>query len=352
VPATVEIPTGSYYAYFRVDAQDTIGTVQVQASASGFSPAAMTVQVTQPRFVISADQSAFTTSGPQYFYVYSASANGNAREVREDVVVTLASSAPGVATIDSVTVTIKAGDYYNDTPRWQPVSIGTARISASDARADFYRYSSDTASVTVYQPYVAFSWETTASLGLGQYLDQHIYLPDYSTTDIAVAFSRVGTPRTSTVPENGVVIASGGYYGQFRLIGQSSGTDSLVASVSSPAHRPDTAYTIVGEGRIDPIQGWPTALAVGDSVSLTLYSRTPNQGTARVVAGTTWTLAPNANLEFRSGGASSGVISTVTIPADGYFVTFYVKAIAPGTGSATITSQNYSTYTNSITVNP
>ena len=87
----------------------------------------------------------------------------------------------------------------------------------------------------------------------------------------------------------------------------------------------------------------------GDSVQLTLYARDQNQGVHNVLAATTFTLAPNANLEFRSGGA---VITSVTIPADANSASFYVKGKAAGTGSATISATNYSTYTNSITVTP
>src|SRR6185436_671327 len=53
VPATVTIPTGSNYVYFDVSAQDTVGTIQIQATATGYSAAAMNVQVTVPKFVIS-----------------------------------------------------------------------------------------------------------------------------------------------------------------------------------------------------------------------------------------------------------------------------------------------------------
>src|SRR5205085_12026287 len=53
VPATVTIPLNSSYAYFDVTAQDTVGTIQIQATATGYSAAAMNVQVTVPKFVIS-----------------------------------------------------------------------------------------------------------------------------------------------------------------------------------------------------------------------------------------------------------------------------------------------------------
>ena len=38
----------------------------------------------------------------------------------------------------------------------------------------------------------------------------------------------------------------------FRVVGLSSGTDTLVGTVTSPVHGPATAYSVVDLGRIDP----------------------------------------------------------------------------------------------------
>jgi uncharacterized protein YjdB len=349
VPATVTIPAGSYYAYFRVDALDTLGTVQVQATASGYNPVNTTVQVTQPKFVISTSSSAYTTSPPRTMTIYATDAQGSAHYTTEPVTVTLLSSAPGVATIDSTTVTIPAGEYYVQAAAWRPGTTGSAQLSASDERAAFYKYQSGTADVTVTTPSAYLSW-TTRSLGIGQYDDDpYVSLSEYAPSPTTVTFSHRGTARTTTVPAGGVTIPAGSYYQYFRLIGSSAGTDTLVATATSPAHLPDSAYTVVSAGRIDPIANWPATLTAGDSVQVTLYARAQDQGVHRVLAATAFTLSPNANIEFRSGGA---VITAVTIPADETQVSFYVKGKASGTGTATISATSYSTYTNSITVTP
>jgi hypothetical protein len=93
-------------------------------------------------------------------------------------------------------------------------------------------------------------------------------------------------------------------------------------------------------------------MQVGDSVAVTLFSRDPDQNVRRVLEATTWSLSSNGNIEFRSGGTSSEVITSIQVPAEGNSVMFYVKAVAAGSATATITSQNYSTYSSSITVNP
>jgi len=356
VPVSVTIPAGSYYAYFDVAALDTVGTIQVQATATGYGAAAMNVQVTQPKFVISAPSQTYTTSGPQYLYVYTADANGTYHLNSEDVVVTLASSAPSVAAIDSLTVTIPTDQYYSAAATWLPGLVGTAQLSATDTRAALYKYNTATQNVQVLTPYLYFDW-STRQLGIGQYDDYaYVATPDYQAGNLAVAFQHLGTARTitydnlTTTVNNGVTIPQGNYYQYFRIYGASAGTDTLVASATSPAHVPDTAYTVVSPGRVDPIVNWPTAVAVGDSVAISLYTRDANQTIHPVRDATTFTLAPNANIQFWSGGANSTQITSVTVPAGQQFVTFYVKGVAAGTGSVQITNANYSTYSTTVTV--
>jgi len=336
------------YAYFAVTAQDTVGTIQIQASATGYNAASMNVQVTEPRFTLSTGTPLNTTSARQNIYVYATDANGTAHYVTENVTVTLLSSSPSVAVIDSTTVTILAGAYYVSTAGWSPGIVGTAQLSASDPRAERYKYSTGTLDVAVVTPTLYFSWGTEY-LGIGQYVDDYVYRPDYPAVPLTVALSHTGTARINTLvggaPVSSVTIPASNNYAYFRVVGTSAGTDTLVASATSPAHNPATAYTLVGQGRIDPISGWPASLAVGDSVVVTLYARDPVQNPRYVLAATTFTLAPNAHVQFVSGGANSAVITSASIPADAYYVQFYIKGVSAGAGSAAITATNYQQYT-------
>jgi hypothetical protein len=352
VPATVTIPLNQNYAYFDVTAQDTVGTIQIQATATGYSAAAMNVQVTQPRFVVSTSGQLNTTSAPQLIYVFATDANGTGHYTTEDVVVTLLSSSPSVAALDSSTVTIVNGNYYNYSARWAPGFVGTAQIQASDVRATQYKYNNGAQNVAVVTPSLNLPWSSTP-LGIGQYIDLYVYTPDVAAAPITVALNHTGTPRISTlvagVPVSQVVIPTGSNISYFRTEGTSTGTDTLVATTSSPAHNPATAYTVVGQGRIDPIGSWPTTLAFGDSVQVILYTRDPAQNGRYVSAATVFT-PTLTNLEFWTGGASSTKLTTVTVPADQYYVYFWVKATGHGTGSATITATNYVTYNNTVTI--
>ena len=346
VPASVTIPTGSYYAYFTITAQDTVGTIQIQANAVGFGPPTpITVQVTQPKFVISTNTSVRTTQGPQTITVYAADANGNAHYTNENVTVALASSAAGVAAVDSTSVTIPAGAYYVNTSRWSPVAVGTAQLQASDARAALYKYNTATANLSVYTPTLSLSWGTL-SLGKGQYFDQayecctYVSTPDNMAGATTIALGHAGTAKT-TVPAT-VTIPASSYYAYFRITANSFGTDTLTASAASPFHNPATAYVVIDSGRVDNFSGWPSAsMHVGDSVLVTLQTKDPGGSNRHVAAATTFTISAIANIEFHVGGTT---VTSVTVPADAAQVQFYVKATATGTGTATFTNANYHTY--------
>ena len=347
VPASVVIPAGSYYAYFTITALDTLGTIQIQASAVGFGPPTpINLQVTQPKFTYSVNTNARTTQGLQTITVYATDANGTGHYVTENVTVNLASSSGAVFTVDSTSVTIPTGQYYNNAARWMPVAVGSAQLTATDPRAAIYKYTTGTANISVYNPTLSFSWNSFV-LGLGQYVDVnydgsfYVTTSDYQSSLLPVTLSHIGTARATTLAS--VTVPASLYYAYIRLTGAARGTDSLVATVASPFHNADTAYTVVDSGRIDGILGWPPVpLAVGDSVAVTLRTLDPNASSVRrVAAATTFTLAPNSNIQFRSGGA---VVTSVTVPIDGSQVVFYVKALASGSGTAVMTNANYKTY--------
>ena len=342
VPASVTIPAGSSYAYFGVTAQDTVGTIQIQATATGFGPASpMTVQVTQPKFVISTSSTARTTGGAQTITVYAMDASGNWHYTTEPVTVTLASSSGAVASVDSLTVTIPAGSYYTQAARWTPVAVGTAQLSASDSRAAIYKYNTATFNVSVLVPNVSFNYSTDY-LGLGQYTDAwYVQSQDYLPVATTVALGHLGSIK-ATIPST-TTIPAGSYYSYFRVVGTARGTDTLTANIASPLHNQDIAYVVVDSGRIDALSNWPSAsLAVGDSVLVTLYTRDPNGNARNVLAATTFAISVGSGLEIHKGNA---VVTSVTVPTESNNVQFYVKATAAGTPSATFTNANYRTYT-------
>ena len=137
----------------------------------------------------------------------------------------------------------------------------------------------------------------------------------------------------------------------FRITATSIGNDTI--TVSPPGHNTAKAVVIVGLGRLTDYSTIPTSLRAGDSVQVTMYTLDPQQSSRNVAAATVLTLAPNANIQFRSGGASSAVITSVTVPANQYYVSFWMKGVTVGTGTASVSNVNYSTYTNNtVSVTP
>ena len=364
VPDSVVIPTTANYVYFPVNAMDTLGTIQVQATATGFGSAAMSVQVTRPVFAIGTSSVLNTTSGRSNIYVYAQDANGTNHYTTDSVVVTLISSAPSVANIDSTTVTIPKGqpyNYPNNLATWGPnptPTPGTAQIIASDGRAALYAYQTGTYNVTVQTPNLNFNWGTQ-TLGLGQYNNDYVYSPDNAAAPIVVTLAHSGTARTSTTvggtAVSTVTIPAATNITYFHVVGTAVGWDTLGASATSPPFNPTIGYTAVSQGHVDPLGGWPSTLSLStnDSVLVYLYARDSTQATHYVQDSTTFTLAGDSHIQFWSGGANSVQITSIVIPKDAYYVQLYVKAVAQGTGQATISATNYVTYqTPAITVSP
>ncbi|MEX2181439.1 MAG: Ig-like domain-containing protein [Gemmatimonadaceae bacterium] len=345
VPDSVIIPVGAYYTYFQITAHDVVGTIQIQASALGYSGATVNQEVTAPKFVIYASTSVRTTSGPQTITVYATDANGTSHYVNEPVVVTLASSSVEVATVDSATVTIPAGGYYNNSARYHPVAAGSAQLSATDARVESYRYGTGTLNFSVTTPSLTLSWTTPVQLGIGQWSTEYVYTPDWQTSPLAVALAHK-TAATSTADT--VTIPASSYYRDFRLSGIAAGVDTI--TFSATGHNSVLGPVVVGQGRVDGIGGWPTTLN-SDSVQVTLYTRAPNSTIRYVSAATTFTLSVDANLQFVSGGTASTPITSVVVPQDQYSVSFWLKRVSGGTANVSISATNYQTYNSTITVN-
>ncbi|MFI5311215.1 MAG: beta strand repeat-containing protein [Gemmatimonadales bacterium] len=185
------------------------------------------------------------------------------------------------------------------------------------------------------------------SIGIGQYRFSGVATDAPVQSALTVTFSHTGATHTG-LPAS-VTIAAGDYVGGFTLSGTSAGVDALV--LTAPGYRPLTASIVVDMGLIG-VYG-PTSLKVQDSTVVNIWINDPTGAYADgVVSATTFTLAPNANVQAVSGGATSAAISSVTIPAGDYGAQFWLKGIAPGTGSVTITSSTYKPGGFSLTVAP
>lgn len=341
VPATVTIPQGQTYTFFQITAHDVVGTVQIQASAAGYGPANVNQQVTLPRFLVSTSGTLNTTSPPTSIYVAATDAGGTQHYVNEDVTVTLASSSTVVGTIDSATVVIPAGGYFNNNARFRPLTAGTTQISASDVRGTAYSYTTGTQNVSVVTPSVGQSWGTGAlTVGVGQWVEPYVAVPNVPATPLSVAVAHSSaassTPASVTIPTNTTIA-------YVRITGVAAGADTL--TFTATGHNGTTGAVAVGQGRVDGISGWPGTLTA-TPVAVTLYARDQGGNIRNVAAATTFTIAVSSGaLELRATSGAGAPLTSVTIPADANSVTFYLHRLATGSATVTFTNAAYAAHT-------
>ena len=343
-PDSVIIPAGQTYTYVDIRAQDVVGTVQIQATALGYASTSTTQQVTAPRFLVSTSTPVRTTQAPPAITIQAADANGTVHYVWEPVTVTLASSNAGAATIDSASVVIPAGSYYNNAARLRPVTAGTTTITASDARVQSYRYNEGTQAVSITVPALAVSWSTSViRIAVGQWIEPYVFAPDNQGTPLPVSLTHSGAASTSNAVEQ---IPAGGYYIYHRITGATLGADTI--TYAAAGHVSVRGAIEVALGRLDGIGGLPANLTT-DSVAVTLYARDPDGNVRNVSTATTFNVAvAGTALEARVGGVT---VTSVTIPADAQQVTFYLRRLANGTATLTVSNANYTTYiTPTVTV--
>ena len=341
VPASVVIPVGYTIAYFQVTAHDAVGTIQVQASATGYAGANFSSQVTAPKFGISSSSNINTTSPAQPIYVYAQDANGTSHNTNENVVVTLTSSSTASATIDSATVTIPAGSQSNYTAHLIAGAAGTTQLSASDARVQSYRYNTGTFNVAVSTPTLSLS-SPSFTIGTGQYVDQNVFTPDNQPAGRTVNLTHFNA--SSTTPSS-VSIPVNSSYTTYRTTGASIGTDTI--TFSAIAHNSVKGAVQVTAGQAY-LPGWPSTLSLTgtDSVLVTVYAADANNTTHYVSAATTFTVSGVSHVSVNGG-------NPVVIPANSQYVQVYVKGITTGTDSSIqFAATGYTAQTISITVNP
>src|SRR5262249_52772715 len=113
VPDSAIVPTGQYYAYFTAQGKAT-GAVTLTATATGYQGVNGAWVVTSPRLTACCGTSINNFGSGTYVSVYSADSTRSTHLQTAPLTVAVASDNPSVATVDSASVTIGAGQYYNN----------------------------------------------------------------------------------------------------------------------------------------------------------------------------------------------------------------------------------------------
>ena len=347
-PDSVAIPVRGSGAPIDIAGGDARDTATLTASATRHLDGHLIVIVDRPKVTIGTfNGGAFP--GESIFVQVAAwdSATFAPGYPTEDVTFNLSASDPSVVSTGSTTLTIHAGTAASATIGLLAKGPGTTTITASDPRAATYAYAPGTTTpITVVAP--SLSTDSTISLGIQQNWNLTV-VENGPHPGGNVIHVQQRNPAVLLLSDTVLTIGVGGNYASLMLTSTASGVDTLIFSAAGYAR--DTSIATVGLGKI-LLGSWPsTSMAVGDSVPVWFYIGAPD-GTQRVTADTvTFTLAPNANIEFHQDGA---VITTVTVPAGDQYTQpfFYMKAKAAGTGSVTISAPNYTPLTQSVTVAP
>jgi hypothetical protein len=228
-PDTVIIlPGDTYSPDFTVYAKDKVASVQLTATAPGFTQGQAVLVVQEPQLYVSSTTTGYVGGPSRNFNVYTGDETGDYNEVRNALNVTLASTNPAILTLDSSTVTMPAGRYSTQAS-WTPVSVGTAYIVATAPG-----YGPDTTeAITVQIPPITLSG-VPSTLGVGQradYLQVNIpfSMPDGDTTFVNLSNSN---PSALSVSAATVMILPGRNWAQFAVVGAGVGTSQIQATAT------------------------------------------------------------------------------------------------------------------------
>jgi len=146
-PATVTIPAGSYYAYFKLAGQG-YGSTVTQATASGYlgnSNLGITVVAPELRFngLVTSLSAGATNTFQARTYVTGAP-NPYSQTTLTNTTINLTSASPGTATV-TPSVVISAGGTLSGNATLTAVAPGTTSVTASGT--DYVPYQSDTITV-------------------------------------------------------------------------------------------------------------------------------------------------------------------------------------------------------------
>jgi hypothetical protein len=326
--------------------------VAIIASATGYQSANTSVQVGVPQLEMSVPTSVYTTTPDGQITVYARDQAGNERVVLDPLTVSLVSSDPNVASVDSATITLLPGTSRHSGARMDFKTPGATTLTATDTRANvtIQRYMPKSERITVSTPPVQVYYGQ-APLAVGQYRDNFLYIPHNTTTPLTVTVTRTNPSVADLTTQNGasttLTIPAGQNSVYFRMLGKAEGTDNITFSVAG--HATSAPYVQeVSKGTFD-LSGWQGTIRTGQRQQLRLYVRNRTGSGMPIAAATTFALASNASVRLVD--ASGAVITGISIPAGReYSDVFYVEGVSQGTGQVTVTHANYTTLTEVIAV--
>ena len=224
-PIQLTIPVGQTSSNVDTLVGDTIGTAQLIARAAGYGQATLTVQVGKPQLVATPGLSLSVGAPPSAVGVDAADQTNNVRDVSAPVTVTATVSDPTVATVDSATRQISAGNYTTATAfKFSGLKKGAVQafFTAPGYKPDTMLITVDTASMSISSP-------TSVAVGLQE--NGNVNLPFQSPTPVTVNLSSTN-PSALSVPAQ-VIVPANQYNVAFTMQGVGLGTAQIQATTTS-----------------------------------------------------------------------------------------------------------------------
>ena len=343
VPDSILIPAGETAAPYRIAAGDTVGSAIITFSARGHEGGTLPVTVTRSTFgaYVPNQPSVGTTSSVE---VYALDNSYIARERRAATPLRLSASDTTVLQVLRDTTSIPAGSAYT----FLPAAIagrkpGTTPVSIVDRRTGFAAISPLGTTLEVVRnrlvlPSVRFD------VAAGALASPWAFVEAAQPVDSIWVRVRTLNGRAAVVEDSVKLRAINENLVALGLRGVSVGTDTVV--VSAQGFDPDTAVVRVTAGYFGSELPLPAAIRQGDSVAVTLVLYSPDgYAVAAGPAPIPLTFTTPANLDVRLGGAT---VTTASFPAGASSFTVYLRGIAPGSGTVTVSSPNVTSASASI----
>jgi hypothetical protein len=323
---TIDIlPGHTSSSYFAVYGKNTVASVQITATAPGFTQGTGVVIVNKPQLRLYTNTTGYVGGPSTAFSLNTADETGSDREVWNALSVTFTSTNTNVLRLDSSTVTVQSGTYYAE-GSWTAVAAGTAHIIATAPG-----YKPDTSDVVTIQT-PQLSVYTPSTLGVGQ-REEYAYVSmpfAVAPGDTVVATLGNSAPSVLTVPDT-VAVLPYYSYAYFRVVGAGLGTAAIQATADGfSASVPDT--TVVGTPLL--YVGGTTGGTVGSYGSIYVYTFDQASNSRQVNQALTVTLTVSDPAIANFGGQAQ---TTVQV-AEGNYSSGYATLDFVSAGNVTVTA--------------
>ncbi len=328
-----------------------VGVDTLIASAAGFVPDTAIITLVKGKFLVSGWPATLQVGDSAALQVTLTDQNGALGGLASPITLALAGT-PGLVFSNGNAAITTIGVQQRTSSAFYVKVISTGSHDISVTHRDYLTYTNTLSATPAgqldFQPKTATivaGWSVSQRIGVTPVPPANVAFSVTNLNGFLVLWESGGSTYTYGGQTSSFVMPAGSTSKLFGINGTNGpGVDTLIAT--APSLLPDTAIITIVKGRIR-IDGWPASLRVGDSaaVQLTLVDASGALGNSSPVD---FAMAASSGLAFSDGQAT---LASIHVPQRSS-ATFYVKAIAAGTGSVTFTHPWYITSPYTVAIAP